>query len=170
MRPYADDKITVIVLTNAAHGEPSEIAHPGDGAAEAVRAEAEEARGGRCRCDWCAITAATACARPDRQRAITNPEPLHLGHGILAGWKARCRGRRGPLIVPRVSLYDARAGRFVKVISPPDRPGGWVRCVAFSPDQKRLAWGEHGGEVRPLGPGARSDLMAGEAAPSRSAT
>jgi WD40 repeat protein len=49
--------------------------------------------------------------------------------------------------VPRVSLFDVSAGRLVKLISPPDRPRGWVKCVAFSPDQTKLAWGEIGGEI-----------------------
>ena len=49
--------------------------------------------------------------------------------------------------VPRVSLFDVRTGRLVKLISPPDRPPGWVQCIAFSPDQTSLAWGEVGGEV-----------------------
>ena len=49
--------------------------------------------------------------------------------------------------VPRVSLFDVRTGRLVKLISPPDRPRGWVQCVAFSPDQTKLVWGETSGEV-----------------------
>jgi WD40 repeat protein len=49
--------------------------------------------------------------------------------------------------VPRVSLFDVRTGRLVRLISPPDRPPGWVQCIAFSPDQTKLAWGEVGGEV-----------------------
>jgi WD40 repeat protein len=49
--------------------------------------------------------------------------------------------------VPRVSLFDVRTGRLIKVISPPDRPAGWVQCVAFSPDVTKLAWGEIGGQV-----------------------
>ena len=49
--------------------------------------------------------------------------------------------------VPRVSLFDVRTGRLVKLISPPDRPRGWVQCVAFSPDQTKLVWGEISGQV-----------------------
>jgi WD40 repeat protein len=49
--------------------------------------------------------------------------------------------------VPRVSLFEVRTGRLVKLISPPDRPRGWVQCVAFSPDRTKLVWGEIGGEV-----------------------
>ncbi len=49
--------------------------------------------------------------------------------------------------VPRISLFDARTGRLARWISPPDRPVGWVQCVAFSPDGTKLAWGEVGGEV-----------------------
>ena len=49
--------------------------------------------------------------------------------------------------VPRVSLFQVPTGRLVKLISPSDRPRGWVKCVALSPDQTKLAWGEIGGEV-----------------------
>jgi len=48
---------------------------------------------------------------------------------------------------PRVSLFDVRTGDLFKVVSPPDRPRGWVQCVAFSPDQTKIVWGEIGGEV-----------------------
>jgi WD40 repeat protein len=49
--------------------------------------------------------------------------------------------------VPRVSLFDVRTGRPVRVISPPGRPAGWVQCVVFAPDWTKLAWGEIGGHV-----------------------
>ena len=49
--------------------------------------------------------------------------------------------------VPRVSLFDVRTGRLVKLLTPPDRPRGWVQCVAFSPDQTKLVWGETSGEI-----------------------
>jgi WD40 repeat protein/beta-lactamase regulating signal transducer with metallopeptidase domain len=48
---------------------------------------------------------------------------------------------------PRVSLFDVRTGRLAKLVNPPDRPRGWVNCVAFSPDQTKLVWGEISGEV-----------------------
>jgi WD40 repeat protein len=53
----------------------------------------------------------------------------------------------GYTATPRVSLFDVRAGRFAKLITLPDRTGGWVSSVAFSPDQTNLAWGENSGQV-----------------------
>jgi WD40 repeat protein len=49
--------------------------------------------------------------------------------------------------VPTISLFDVRTGRLVKLVRTPLGPPGWVQCVAFSPDQTRLVWGEIGGEV-----------------------
>ena len=48
---------------------------------------------------------------------------------------------------PSVTLFDVGTGRQVKRIRPPDRPKGWIQCVAFSPESTKLAWGEIGGEV-----------------------
>jgi WD40 repeat protein len=47
----------------------------------------------------------------------------------------------------RVSLFAVRTGRQVGRIAPPDADPAYVVCVAFSPDGKKLAWGEQEGHV-----------------------
>lgn len=48
---------------------------------------------------------------------------------------------------PRVTLFDVSSGREVTRITPRDPRVGWVTCIAFSPDQTKLLWGEIGGLV-----------------------
>ena len=49
--------------------------------------------------------------------------------------------------VPRVAIFEVRTGHQVKLLTPHDRPPGWVGCMAFSPDGTKLMWGEIGGDV-----------------------
>ena len=48
---------------------------------------------------------------------------------------------------PRVWIIDVRTGRERKRIIPTDKPRAWITCLAFSPDQSKLLWGECDGFV-----------------------
>lgn len=48
---------------------------------------------------------------------------------------------------PTLRLFDVQTGTEKKRITPADKPSGWIQCLAFSPDQTKLAWGENGGQV-----------------------
>ena len=48
---------------------------------------------------------------------------------------------------PRAWIFDVKSGRERKRIFPADKPRGWINCVAFSPDQTKLLWGEVSGFV-----------------------
>ncbi len=43
---------------------------------------------------------------------------------------------------PRVWLFDVSTGKEANRIIPADKPAGWINCIAFSPDQRFLLWGE----------------------------
>ena len=40
------------------------------------------------------------------------------------------------------ALFDVETGTTTKRIALADKPAGWIQCLAFSPDQSKLAWGE----------------------------
>jgi WD40 repeat protein/beta-lactamase regulating signal transducer with metallopeptidase domain len=48
---------------------------------------------------------------------------------------------------PRITLFRVADGRQVKRLIPPDKPRGWVYCVAISSDGQSLVWGEVRGYV-----------------------
>lgn len=50
---------------------------------------------------------------------------------------------------PTVDVFDARTGHLVRRVVTPDAPReiAWIKCLAFSPDGTKLAWGEIGGFV-----------------------
>jgi len=48
---------------------------------------------------------------------------------------------------PRVAFFDVRTGQRVKQIVAPGNKRGGVASVAFSPDGKKLLWGEMSGDV-----------------------
>ncbi len=113
---------------------------------------------------WLAVLVVTACVGLQRVEASDTQPPLpprallRIGtddlrtRNSITGIAFSPDGRlvaaaEANAPVPRVSLFDVRTGRLVKLLSPPDRSRGWVTCVAFSPDGTKLAWGEVGGEV-----------------------
>jgi WD40 repeat protein len=49
--------------------------------------------------------------------------------------------------IPQVAIFNVRTGRQVKKLVSPGNQAGWVKSVAFSPDGRKLLWGEHSGEV-----------------------
>lgn len=90
--------------------------------------------------------------------ALTEKPLLHVGTDDLRtrdfvtsltfspdGTLIAASAANGPL--PKVELFDVRTGRIVKGLIPPDRPAGWVKAIAYSPNGKRLAWGEIDGHV-----------------------
>jgi WD40 repeat protein len=91
-------------------------------------------------------------ALPPRALLRIGTGDLRLRHGfttdiafspdgrLVAASEANCD-------VPTISLFDVRTGRLVKLVRTPLGAPAWVQCLAFSPDQTRLAWGEIGGEV-----------------------
>src|SRR5262249_28832079 len=48
---------------------------------------------------------------------------------------------------PRITIFDVKTGRRVKQLLAPENRQGWVETVAFSPDGRKLLWGEESGEV-----------------------
>lgn len=89
---------------------------------------------------------------PPRALLRIGTDGLRIRSSFIAGIAFSPDGRliaaaEANTAVPRVSLFDVRTGRPIRVISPPGRPTGWVQCVAFSPGRTRLAWGEIGGYV-----------------------
>jgi WD40 repeat protein len=49
--------------------------------------------------------------------------------------------------IPQVAIFNVRTGRQVKKLVSPGNQAGWVKSVAFSPDGRKLLWGERSGEV-----------------------
>ena len=62
--------------------------------------------------------------------------------GKLVASPVACRGG-----LPEVFLFGVRGGRLIKRLRAPDRPPGFVQCLAFSPDGSKLLWGESTGYV-----------------------